>query len=151
MSRNIGTLDRLAVRHVAARALETKADILHGHGAKGGAYARLAPAEAIKAYTPHGGSLHYRRLSPLGLLYLNLERRLSRRTQLFLFESEFSLNAYRRKVGKPRALACVVHNGIRPEELEPITPAPDAADVVFVGELRKLKGVDLLIDRKSVV
>lgn len=146
MGRNLGSLDRLAVRHVSARALETKADILHGHGAKGGAYARLAKADALRVYTPHGGSLHYSPLSPLGLLYLNLERRLARRTDLFLFESEFSLAAYRKKVGEPRALSRVVHNGVRPEELEPVTPDADAADIIFVGELRKLKGVDILID-----
>ena len=45
MSRQIGLSDRKAVMHVAARAAESKADILHGHGAKGGAYARLARAD----------------------------------------------------------------------------------------------------------
>ena len=41
------------------------ADVMHGHGAKGGAYARLARARnAIRVYTPHGGSLHYRWGSP---------------------------------------------------------------------------------------
>lgn len=151
MSRNIGPADRLAVRHVSARAQESKADILHGHGAKGGAYGRLAQASALRAYTPHGGSLHYGRISPLGLLYLNLERLLSRRTDLFLFESEFSREAYRKKVGAPKALARVVYNGVRPEELKSVMPDADAADVVFVGELRKLKGVDLLIDAMAQI
>src|SRR6185312_10618648 len=145
MSRHLGFRDTNAIRHVSARAIEAKAEILHGHGAKGGAYARLARTNALRVYTPHGGSLHYAPGSPLGLLYLNLERALARRTHLFLFESEFGADAYNRKVGKPRALARVVHNGVRPDELEPVTPDADAADVVFVGELRKLKGVDLLI------
>ena len=46
-------------------------DVLHGHGAKGGAYARLAARKLkrkgsrVKAiYTPHGGSLHYSRIGP---------------------------------------------------------------------------------------
>lgn len=146
MSRHLGPPDKSAIRHVAARVIETKAEILHGHGAKGGAYARLARVDALRVYTPHGGSLHYSRRSPLGFVYLLLERLLARRTDLFLFESEYGLAAYREKIGMPRALVRVVHNGVRPEELEPVTPDEDAADVVFVGELRKLKGVDLLID-----
>ena len=43
-----------------AAAAETGADVVHGHGAKGGAYARLAlqgATRAVRAYTPHGGSL----------------------------------------------------------------------------------------------
>src|SRR6188472_3718878 len=40
MSRHIGTSDVSARRHVAQRAHDANADVLHGHGAKGGAYAR---------------------------------------------------------------------------------------------------------------
>lgn len=145
MSRQIGLNDRLAVAHVAARAVESNADILHGHGAKGGAYARLARTNALRAYTPHGGSLHYSKLSPLGFVYLNLEKRLAKRTDVFLFESDYSLNVFRRKIGTPKALARVVHNGVTPEELTAVRPGKDAADIIFIGELRKLKGVDVLI------
>jgi glycosyltransferase involved in cell wall biosynthesis len=145
MSRQIGLNDRRAVAHVAARAAESNADILHGHGAKGGAYARLARAAALRVYTPHGGSLHYSKLSPSGFVYLNLEKRLARRTDLFLFESDYSLNVFRRKIGAPKALIRVVHNGVTKEELAAVKPNTDAADVIFIGELRKLKGVDVLI------
>ena len=73
---------------------------LHGHGAKGGAYARLGgDAAAIRVYTPHGGSLHYRRARRVGLLYLTLERVLMRRTDLFLFESAYGRDAFRAKIG----------------------------------------------------
>ena len=34
---------------------------------------------------------------------------------------------------------------MRPDELDAVAPDRDAADVVFVGELRRLKGVDVLI------
>ena len=146
MSRHLGLRDFVAARAVALHARESKADVVHGHGAKGGAYARLAAGPALRVYTPHGGSLHYGAASPLGWLYLNLERVLSARTDLFLFESEFALAAFRAKIGDPRALARVVHNGVRPDELAPVTPDIDAEDVVFVGELRRLKGVDVLIE-----
>jgi glycosyltransferase involved in cell wall biosynthesis len=146
MSRNLGPRDFNAARLVAAHSLQTKADVLHGHGAKGGAYVRLAVSTALRVYTPHGGSLHYDPRSPIGFLYIGFERLLARRTDLFLFESEFGLAAYSAKVGNPTAITRVVHNGVTPEELKPVTPDADAEDIVFVGELRKLKGVDLLID-----
>ena len=74
MSRQIGLSDRSALAHVALRAVETQADVLHGHGAKGGAYARLAGGPALRVYTPHGGSLFYSPYSPMGLLYFSVER-----------------------------------------------------------------------------
>ena len=40
-----------------------KPDVLHGHGAKAGAFIRLRPrsSDNIRVYTPHGGSLHFPR------------------------------------------------------------------------------------------
>jgi glycosyltransferase involved in cell wall biosynthesis len=149
MSRHLGLSDFNAVRFVAACVHDSKADIVHGHGAKGGAYARLARSSALRVYTPHGGSLHYAAASPLGLLYLNLERRLASRTDLFLFESKFGLKAFHAKIGAPQAIARVVHNGVRPEELVAVAPDDDAEDVLFVSELRYLKGVDVLIEALS--
>jgi glycosyltransferase involved in cell wall biosynthesis len=147
MSRHIGFSDVTAQRHVAQRADETQADVLHGHGAKGGAYARLVPAgQAIRVYTPHGGSLHYDRRSPVGMTYLALEQVLMRRTELFLFESAFGRDAFGDKIGVPKSLVRVVHNGVTSAEFVAVTPADDATDVVFVGELRVLKGVDVLLD-----
>jgi glycosyltransferase involved in cell wall biosynthesis len=152
MSRQIGLRDVTAVAHVARRAADVAADVLHGHGAKGGAYARLtSSARAIRAYTPHGGSLHYRWGSPTGLLYLTLERRLIARTDLFLFESAYGREIFRTKLGDPGASARVVHNGVTAAEFEPIVTDPLAADVVFVGELRVLKGVDVLIQTIAIL
>lgn len=145
MSRQIGLLDRSALAHVAQRALETKTDVLHGHGAKGGAYARLAGGPAIRAYTPHGGSLFYSPYSPMGLLYFAAERWLRSRTDLALFESAFAGEAFRQFIGEP-PFSRVVHNGISKTELEPISPAADAADFVFIGELRWRKGIDTVLE-----
>src|SRR5947199_406832 len=82
--------------------------------------------------------------TPAGFLYLLAERALIRRTDLFLFESVYGRDAFRAKVGEPRALTRVVHNGVTRGEFEPVATKPDAADLVFVGELRTLKGVDVL-------
>ena len=59
MRRHIGPGDMFVLAHVMRRVAQTQADVVHGHGAKGGAYARLAFANnrAVRAYTPHGGSL----------------------------------------------------------------------------------------------
>jgi glycosyltransferase involved in cell wall biosynthesis len=152
MSRQIGPQDVAAVAEVARRAADAAADVLHGHGAKGGAYARLARSRrAIRAYTPHGGSLHYRWGSPNGLVYLTLERLLIARTDLFLFESAYGRDVFRNKLGDPGQAARVVHNGVAPAEFEPIVTDPQAADLVFVGELRILKGVDVLIEAIALI
>jgi glycosyltransferase involved in cell wall biosynthesis len=147
MSRQIGISDVAATRHVAQRAAAVAADVVHGHGAKGGAYARLASVgAAIRVYTPHGGSLHYRWASPVGFLYLAAEHAMMRRTDLFLFESAYGRDTFRQKVGTPASLVRVVHNGVTAGEFEPVATAANATDLVFVGELRVLKGVDVLIE-----
>jgi len=151
MSRHVGLSDLSAQRHVAQRARETDADVVHGHGAKGGAYARLCGGPPIRVYTPHGGSLHYGRSSPVGLLYLTLEQVLMRRTELFLFESRFGRDAFTAKIGTPRSLVRVVHNGVTAEEFTEVAPREDATNVVFVGELRLLKGVDVLLDALALL
>jgi glycosyltransferase involved in cell wall biosynthesis len=145
MSRQVGPLDRSALAHVARRAVETKADVLHGHGAKGGAYARLAGGNALRAYTPHGGSLFYSPYSPMGLFYFAVERWLRPRTDLALFESAFAGEVFRQFIGKP-PFARVVHNGISKSELEPVIQSADAADFVFIGELRWRKGIDTALE-----
>jgi glycosyltransferase involved in cell wall biosynthesis len=128
-------------------------DVAHGHGAKGGAFVRLAlgATAAVRAYTPHGGSLHYGRDTVTGKLYLATERLLARRCELYLFESEFSAGVFGEKIGKPQGMVSVVHNGVAPAEFEPVTLAGDATDLLFLGELRHLKGVDVLIEALALL
>jgi glycosyltransferase involved in cell wall biosynthesis len=146
MSRQIGPSDVIACGHVARRATDVAADVIHGHGAKGGAYARLArTTRGIRVYTPHGGSLHYDWGNPTGFVYLSAEREMLARTDLFLFESAYSREVFRSKIGDPGERARVVHNGVAAAEFAPITLDVHASDLLFVGELRLLKGVDVLI------
>ena len=133
--------------HVLLDLFKMGADVLHGHGAKGGAFVRMMSAEsAIRVYTPHGGSLHYGRHTLLGMIYGMIERALLRRTELFLFESAFARNAFQAMVGTPRGTVRVVPNGINADEMTPVTPTEDASDIVSVGEFRHIKGTDVLID-----
>jgi glycosyltransferase involved in cell wall biosynthesis len=151
--RHLGVGDVSGTQHVADRIVQTAAHVIHGHGAKGGAYARLAkaPRGTIRAYTPHGGSLHYSPKSPLGLIYLGLERLLMARGDLYLFESAYSFDVFRAKIGTPKGLARVVHNGIGDGDFEEVKAAPDATDLLFIGELRALKGVDVLLEAVSLL
>lgn len=148
MRRHIGPGDAGVLAHVMRRITHTGADIVHGHGAKGGAYARMAlnAGKAVKAYTPHGGSLLFGHDTVAGKFYLATEKILMLRGDLFLFESAYSAEVFRRKIGKPKGLVRVVHNGVSRTEFEPIETQPDATDLVFMGEFRPVKGIDVLID-----
>ncbi|HEY3681039.1 MAG TPA: glycosyltransferase family 4 protein, partial [Bradyrhizobium sp.] len=123
-------------------------DVLHGHGAKAGAFGRMigSSKQTIRVYTPHGGSLHYPANTIKGALYSRLERALMNRTDLFLFESAFARDTYQRMIGTPTGLVRCVFNGVTADEFDPIVKAEDATDIVYVGEFRHIKGADILID-----
>ena len=125
-----------------------KPDVLHGHGAKAGAFIRLKrrSKDTIRVYTPHGGSLHYPLNTLKGALYSRLERALMNSTDLFLFESAFARDTYQRTIGTPAGLVRCVFNGVTADEFDPVVKAADATDIVYVGEFRHIKGADLLID-----
>lgn len=154
MSRMIGLRDigaYLATRRAALAG--GGANILHGHGAKGGAYGRLA-ARALKQrgheiraiYTPHGGSLHYQPDTPTGRLFLKLEQHLAPMTDGLIFESAYSRKLFETKVGAPRCNTQIIPNGLHPHEFYDVRLDVDPADFVFVGELRHLKGVDVYLE-----
>ncbi len=131
-----------------------KADILHGHGAKGGFYARLAlygGARAKAFYTPHGGVLHFKPDALSGRLFHQLERTLMGKTAAIIFESAFAEATYSKLIGKPTCRSTVIHNGLAGHEFEPVATVPDAADFAFVGELRALKGIFTLAEAIATV
>ncbi|UGV26446.1 glycosyltransferase family 1 protein [Rhodopseudomonas boonkerdii] len=125
-----------------------KPDVLHGHGAKAGAFVRLKghAKDTIRIYTPHGGSLHYPQNTAKGAFYSRLERGLMNRTELFLFESTFARDTYQRMIGTPSGLVKCVFNGVTSGEFDPVELAEDATDICYVGEFRRIKGADLLVD-----
>ncbi len=154
MGRQIDPRDIAVTLAVQRHCRHVGASILHGHGAKGGAYARLAAAALrrrtgggtpLALYTPHGGSLHYDPASLAGRLFLGLERRLLRFTDGLAFESAFSAGRYRARVGTPACPVRIAPNGLGPADFTAHAPGPEAADFLFIGELRRLKGVDVLL------
>lgn len=153
MNRTPGLGDAANLIRMVARARLLAVDVIHGHGAKGGAYARLLPrfAGAIRLYTPHGGTLHFDNRSVKGQLFFAAERFMRRRTDGFIFESEFGLRTFIEKVGKPTAPSVVVHNGVTESDCATVLPEVGAANFVFVGELRELKGIGTLIEAMRLV
>lgn len=148
MPRLIGLDDLRTPLRIRKLAKQLGVTILHGHGAKGGFGARLARIgnRGVSAfYTPHGGVLHFDAKSPSGALFMGIERTLLEATDAIIFESAYGQRVFAEKIATPSCRNAVIHNGLRKSEFETIEPDSDAADFVFVGELRMLKGIDLLV------
>ncbi|MGH6867202.1 MAG: glycosyltransferase family 4 protein [Methyloceanibacter sp.] len=153
MDRQIAFGDWRTYRKVAKLAAKLDVDVLHGHGAKGGAYVRLAGRKLKRkhkdmkiVYTPHGGSLHYSPVTPMGRLYLRAERNLAALTDGMIFECQFAASRYGELIGQPPCPLRIVPNGLYRHEFYESLLADDPADFVFIGELRKLKGVDIFLE-----
>jgi glycosyltransferase involved in cell wall biosynthesis len=153
IARQLNLSDIPALLRISRRIKALAPDVLHGHGAKGAALTRLTAAVpgAIRAYTPHGGSLVYSPGTMSGGFYRSIERILNPYTDLFLFESSYIAELYRTVVAPPRAMVRVVRNGIAEQEFEPVTPGADATDIVCVGELRPVKAIDVLIEALALL
>jgi glycosyltransferase involved in cell wall biosynthesis len=153
MPRNPGLRDVFNIVAIARKLSDLAPDVVHGHGSKGGLYARAAGLMArkgpVRAYTPHGGSFHYAGLQ--GALYMGTERLLARATDLFLFESAFIRGRFDRAVTAPDERKRVTLNGVSETEFEPVIAHNDATDFLYIGELRALKGVDTLLDAMAML
>jgi len=147
--RSFGLADLTTPLQVRRLADALQIDVLHGHGAKGGFNARLARIGArqrVSLYTPHGGVLNFSRGSAAGQLFRLIERGLIGATDAIVFESAFAQAAYAEQIGRPSCPGPVIHNGLMPAEFEPIVPGQDAADFVFIGEFRAVKGISYLLE-----
>jgi glycosyltransferase involved in cell wall biosynthesis len=153
MQRHVGPGDLASAWRTYRIIKELRPDVLHGHGAKGGAYARLfgsllrvSRSRVARLYSPHGGSLHYDEHTTTGKLFFALERFMARFTDCLLFVSDYERRTYRRKVGEPPIPNALVYNGLRAEEFEPVVTIAGAADLLYIGMMRDLKGPDIFID-----
>ncbi len=151
--RHIGPGDIAAGWRTYKLIKELRPDVLHGHGAKGGALARVFGSllrvsrfRVARLYSPHGGVLHYDPATPKGRLLFSIERMLGRFTDHVLFVSDYERRTFMKKIGKPKAPASLVYNGLNDSEFEPVPADPDAADFLYIGMMRDLKGPDIFID-----
>ena len=153
MQRQLTLQDLRATRDLFRFIRDLEPDVLHGHGAKGGAYTRiigtllrLGGKDVTRIYCPHGGSLHYDPNRLEGRIYHLLERVLQRMTDGIIFVSDYEYAAFETKIGHPSVPSRVVYNGLQPSEFAPVSQDADAADFLYIGMLRDLKGTDLFID-----
>lgn len=153
MQRQLTLQDMSAALALYRHVRDLRPDVLHGHGAKGGAYARLIGTvlrlrgnKVARVYCPHGGSLHYDPNRFEGRVYHNLEYLLGRLTDGIVFVSDYEAAAYESKVGVPKARTRMVYNGLTPAEFTPVETSGDAGDFLYIGMLRDLKGPDLFIE-----
>ncbi len=157
MQRHIGSGDLAAAWRTYRIIKQLQPDILHGHSAKGGVYSRVfgsllrvSRLRVARLYSPHGGSLHYDPATGTGRAVFLLERLLERYSDHILFVSRHERETYRRKLGGPRVACSIIHNGVKPAEFEPVAPAHDASDFLYIGMMRDLKGPDLFIEALTI-
>jgi glycosyltransferase involved in cell wall biosynthesis len=147
MSRSIKPSDIVSAWNVYRVVRGLAPDVMHGHGAKGGTFARLAGTllstarkPVARIYSPHGGTLHFDRGSLAGRLVFGIERLLERTCDAIVHVSRYEAEAYLDKIGKASCRVSVIVNGLRSEEFTEIVPAEGAKDIVYMGMLRDLKG-----------
>lgn len=128
-------------------------DVVHGHGAKGGLYARIVGmiCRVPAIYTPHGGVVHRMFGFWEDKLYTLVERSLIGFTHCFIFESNYTAAGFFSKVGKINRPWLVNYNGIKclPIEVDQVTKivvADDKFDIGVFGMLRREKGQAHLIN-----
>ncbi|MCP4184901.1 MAG: glycosyltransferase family 4 protein [Hyphomicrobiales bacterium] len=153
MRRAITPGDLLVLYKAYQKLKKLNPDILHAHGSKGGAYARIIGAfmrrssnRPARLYCPHGGSIHYDSASLKGKLFFFLERSLEFITDRLIFVSKYERDGYAGKVGVPRCPTSLVYNGLQDDEFDAVGEHVDAADFLYIGMMRDLKGPDLFID-----
>lgn len=157
MARSISPRDLLTVLQSRKLISELQPDVVHTHSAKGGIHGRLAAklcssnTNPIKTfYCPHGGAMHYEPGSIKGKVFFSAERFMEKFTDSMIFVSKYEQDAYHEKVGIPSCKEAVVYNGLSEPEFEAVKPTKDAADFLYIGMMRDLKGPDVFLDALKI-
>jgi glycosyltransferase involved in cell wall biosynthesis len=123
--------------------------VIHGHGAKGGIYARVISffLRAKCIYTPHGGSLHRVYGALKNKVYSLIEFCLVPFTDVFLFESNYSYEEFSKNICNSKNKSIVNYNGVDIPSEQAVTfyKAGNKLKLASFGLLRHLKGYDLAI------
>lgn len=135
--------------------------IVHGHGAKGGLYARVLKlfCNINTVYTPHGGVLHQAFSPLLDKLYVTIERMMIPLTDTLVFESCYSRDRYLEKIGTPKCEIVVNYNGVSLEKINltgiiPQVLSPKKINTIHFGlfaRLHSMKGQSLAIEAFSMI
>ncbi len=158
MQRHVGAGDLVSAYRTYTAIKDMEPDILHGHGAKGGVYARVFGSllrvfrsRVARLYSPHGGSLHYDSNSLTGKVFFAAEWLLARMTDHLLFVSEYERRTFCEKVGLPPCPSSLVYNGVQDSEFAKVATKRGAPDFLYIGMMRDLKGPDIFIDALAEV
>ena len=150
ITHNFTISDLINIVSIVLRLRSKRFDIVHGHGAKGGLYARIVGrlCGAKTVYTPHGGighSSHYRWSQKL---QTTVENVLNPLTDAYLFESNYAKIQFSKFVKHRQHRFYVNYNGLPlPSDYADPTPSALGAPIVIgaFGRLEYAKGFDLLI------
>ncbi|RCS23094.1 glycosyltransferase family 1 protein [Phyllobacterium salinisoli] len=152
MQRHIGPGDMFAGIKTFAVIKKLRPDILHGHGAKGGVYSRIfgsvlrvSRSRVARFYSPHGGSLHFGKDELEGKLVFAAERMMEPLTDAIIFVSQYERDSYIQKLGRPKCPSVVIYNGLTDADFVKVEAPAEAADFLYVGMMRDLKGPDMFI------
>jgi glycosyltransferase involved in cell wall biosynthesis/SAM-dependent methyltransferase len=131
-------------------------DILHGHGMRGGFYARILGTVigSKVVYTPHGGNAHAKGKYWRDAAQALLEKILSRLTCMYIFESEYAMKWFSQLLGEGGPKFVVNHNGVpcqKNNELVHESLKPGTLLVGAFGRLSSAKGYDLLIHAVDIL
>lgn len=129
-------------------------NVVHGHGAKGGLYARVVSLFLkIKViYTPHGGSVHDMHGNIMNLIYSIVENILYYLSDVILFESKYTMQQYAKKVKSNSKKYKLNSNSIKIESsfrMKILREFPSSIKLCSIGLLREIKGHDLSIKAVS--
>ena len=144
--------DMFNLIHAANACRNSNIDVLHGHGAKGGLYARLIGLilRIPVIYTPHGGSVHKRFGRVQGALYRITERLLVPLTALYIFESRYTWQAFTQNIAMlPQHAFIINYNGASPDTYHPTQKwnhqLSNVIKLLVVGSLQTIKGQHIAI------
>lgn len=133
--------------------------LIHGHGAKGGLYARCVGflCRLPVVYTPHGGSVHKNFGRTGSLVYATVERALKPFTTHFLFESKYTWAAYEDLCGKLHSSRYSInYNGVDVEtdnnaQVEWHNGLDACLNLLVVGMLRPEKGHAVVLQALNMI
>jgi glycosyltransferase involved in cell wall biosynthesis len=155
ISEKPGISDIFNVFSIFRKLRNTKVDVIHGHGAKGGLYARILGLflSGRIFYTPHGGSLHRVFGKVKSFVYDLIERLLVPLTSKFIFESEYSSREFLVHIKDVSEKMIVNYNGIDLPDIYKSTVYQPQSVINFAsfGLLRQLKGHDIFIRALSKI
>lgn len=151
--RSVGIEDLAALKRCYNHIKALQPDILHGHGAKGGVVARVIGSilrvqryRVARLYSPHGGSLHFRRRTLSGETVFMAERVLERATEAISFVCDHERQTYEAKIGRPSCDAVRIYNGISERDFGAVPASAGGANFLYIGMLRDMKGPDVFIE-----